>query len=255
MVGTSVSRIGFLLDRRLADQAFAGAEARLQLLAFGVGVAGEQPQIRLLGRRFVEVDDAVLHRHERRELRQNRARHGGEVALALQQARELREVRLQPVLRGVLLRRIAQVDDHFVDVVLERRDFAGRFNVDRLRQVALGHGGRDFGDGAHLRGQVGGEAIDVVGEVLPRAGDAAHVGLAAELAFGADFLRDARHFGGERAELVHHRVDGVLQLENFAADVDGDLLRQVAAGDGGRDVGDVAHLVGQVAGHRVDRSR
>ena len=29
--------------------------------------------------------------------------------------------------------------------------------------------------------------------------------------------------------------------------VDGDLLRQVAVGDGGRDLGDVAHLVGQVA--------
>ena len=41
-------------------------------------------------------------------------------------------------------------------------------------------------------------------------------GLAAELAFGADFARDARDFGGEAVELVHHRVDGVLQLENFA---------------------------------------
>ena len=194
----------------------------------------------------------MLHRHERRELRENRPRHRGEVALALQQARELREVGLQPVLRGVLLGRVAQVDDHFVDVVLEGRHFAGRFDVDRLREVALRHGGRDFRDRAHLRGEVGGEPIDVVGQVLPRAGDAAHVGLAAELTFGADFLRDARHFGGERAELVHHGVDGVLQLENLAAGVDGDLLRQVAAGDGGRDVGDVAHLVGQVAGHRVD---
>ena len=188
----------FLFDGGLADQAFAGAEARLQLLAFGVGVTGEQPQIRFLGGRFVEVDDAVLHRHERRQLRQDRARHGGEVALALQQARELREVGLQPVLRGVLFGRVAQVDDHFVDVVLEGRDFAGRFDVDRLRQVALGHGGRDFGDGAHLGRQVRGETVDVVGEVLPRAGDAAHVGLAAELTFGADFLRDARHFRRER---------------------------------------------------------
>ena len=37
------------------------------------------------------------------------------------------------------------------------------------------------------------------------------------------------------------------------ADVDGDLLGQVALGDGGRHLGDVAHLGGQVAGHGVDR--
>ena len=42
-------------------------------------------------------------------------------------------------------------------------------------------------------------------------------GLAAELAFGADLARDARHFRGEGVELVHHGVDGVLQLQNFAA--------------------------------------
>ena len=82
-----------------------------------------------------------------------------------------------------------------------------------------------------------------------------HVGLPAELAFGADFAGDAGHFGGERAELVDHRVDGVLQLEDLALHVDGDLLRQVAVGDGRGHVGDVAHLAGEVAGHEVDASR
>jgi hypothetical protein len=56
----------------------------------------------------------------------------------------------------------------------------------------------------------------VVGEVLPRARDAAHLGLTAELALGADLAGDARHLGGERAELVDHRVDRVLQLEDLA---------------------------------------
>ena len=74
-----------------------------------------------------------------------------------------------------------------------------------------------------------------------------HVGLAAELAFGADLARHARHFGGECVQLVDHRVDGFLQLANFAVHVDRDLARQVAVRDGGRDVGDVAHLAGQVA--------
>ena len=83
-------------------------------------------------------------------------------------------------------------------------------------------------------------------------GDAAHLGLAAELALGADLARHARHLGGEGVELVDHRVDGVLQLEDLALHVDGDLLRQVAVGDRRGHLGDVAHLAGEVAGHRVD---
>ena len=96
----------------------------------------------------------------------------------------------------------------------------------------------------------GGHDVDRVGEVLPGAGDAGHLGLAAELALGADLARDARDLGGERAQLIDHRVDGVLQLEDLALDVDGDLARQVAARDGGRHLGDVAHLRGEVRAHR-----
>ena len=40
-------------------------------------------------------------------------------------------------------------------------------------------------------------------------------------------------FRCEGVQLVHHRVDGVLRLENLAPHVDGDLSRQVARGDGG----------------------
>ena len=76
-------------------------------------------------------------------------------------------------------------------------------------------------------------------------------GLAAELALGADLARDARHLGGEAVELVDHRVDGVLQLQDLALDVDRDLARQVAVGDRRRHLGDVAHLAGQVGGHQV----
>ena len=121
-----------------------------------------------------------------------------------------------------------------------------------LRQVAVGDGGGDLGDVAHLAGQVAGHQVDVVGQVLPGAGDALDLGLAAELALGADLAGDAGHLGGEAVELVDHRVDGVLQLEDLALDVDGDLLGEVAVGDGGGDLGDVAHLAGEVAGHAVD---
>ena len=142
--------------------------------------------------------------------------------------------------------------DHGVEGFLQLQDFAAHVDGDLARQVAAGDGGGHLGDVADLAGQVAGHRVDDVGQVLPGAGDARHLRLAAELAFGADFARHARHFGGEGVELVDHGVDGVLQLENFAAHVDRDLARQVAARHGGRDLGDVAHLAGEVRGHGVD---
>ena len=131
---------------------------------------------------------------------------------------------------------------HGVDGVFELENFALHVHRDLARQVAARHGRGHFGDVAHLAGQVAGHEVDVVGQILPGAGHAGHLRLAAQLAFGADFARHARHFAGERVELVHHGVDGVLQLENFALHVHRDLARQVAAGDRGGDFGDVAHL-------------
>jgi len=37
----------------------------------------------------------------------------------------------------------------------------------------------------------------------------------------ADFARDAVTSAAERAQLIDHRVDGVLQFEEFAFDIDG----------------------------------
>src|SRR5262249_5664172 len=91
--------------------------------------------------------------------------------------------------------------------------------------------------------------------ILPSAADVTDLGLAAELAFGADLARDPGDFGGETAQLIDHGVDRVFELENLAAHVDSNLLRQIAVGDGDSDVSDVAHLGGQVAGHHVDAFR
>src|SRR5207302_5803315 len=99
-----------------------------------------------------------------------------------------------------------------------------------LSEVALGYGSCDLGDVADLTGEVAGHEVDVVGEVLPRAADAFDLGLTAELAFGADLACHACDLVGERGELVDHGVDGVLQLEDLALDVDGDLLAEVASG-------------------------
>ena len=98
-----------------------------------------------------------------------------------------------------------------------------------------------------------GHEVDVVGQILPCSGNAGNLRLAAKLSVGSHFARHARHFAGERVQLIHHGVDGVLQFENFALHVDRDLAAQVAAGHGRCDFGNVSHLRRQVAGHRVYR--
>ena len=110
----------------------------------------------------------------------------------------------------------AELIHHGIDGVLQFEDLALHVDRDLLGEVAGGHRLGHVGDVAHLGRQVAGHGVDAVGQVLPGAGHALHVGLAAQLAFGADLARHARHLGGERSELIHHRVDGVLQLENLA---------------------------------------
>src|SRR5439155_1434579 len=123
---------------------------------------------------------------------------------------------------------------------------------DLLREVAVCDRGRDVGDVAYLVREVAGERIDVVRQLLPHAAHPGDVGLPAELALRTHFLGDARDLGGERAELVDHRVDGVLHLGDLAPDVDRDLLGEVAVRDCGGDLRDVPDLRRQVRGERVD---
>src|SRR6185436_18208085 len=149
-------------------------------------------------------------------------------------------------------REARELIDHRVDDVLQLQDLALDVDGDLLGEVAVGHGLGHVGDVAHLAGEVAGHEVHVVGEVLPGPGHAAHVGLAAQLAFRAHLAGHARDLRGEGAQLVHHRVDRLLQLQDLAAHVDGDLLGEVAVGHGRGDLGDVAHLAGQVPGHEVD---
>ena len=137
-------------------------------------------------------------------------------------------------------------------VFFQLQNFAAHVDRDLAREVASGNGRGDFGDVADLVRQVRSHGVDGIRQILPDAAHAFHLGLSAELAFRADFAGHARHFAGEGVELIHHGVDGVLQLENFAAHIDRDLAREIAVGHGGRDFGDVADLSGQVAGHGVD---
>ena len=77
--------------------------------------------------------------------------------------------------------------------------------------------------------------------------------LPAKLPFGSHFAGHACDFGGERVQLVHHGVDGFFQQQNFATHIHCNFLGEIAACDRRRDLGNVSHLAGQVAGHRIDR--
>src|SRR5215475_1439748 len=143
--------------------------------------------------------------------------------------------------------------DHRVDGVLQCKNLAPHVDCDLAREVSLCDGGRHFRNVADLAGQVRRHEVDAVGEVLPGAGDAGHRRLAAELSFGPHLSRDARHLGGEAVELVDHRVDGFLQLQDLALHIDGDLARKITTRDRRRDLGDVADLRSEVCSHRVHR--
>ena len=123
--------------------------------------------------------------------------------------------------------------------------------------------GRHLGDVADLDVRFAGHEVDVVGQVLPGAGDALDLRLAAQLALGADFARDAGDFRGERAELVHHRVDDLGRAQELAGqrpavDLERHALRQVALrhrADDARDFGGRLHQVRDQRVDRLDRGR
>ena len=94
--------------------------------------------------------------------------------------------------------------------------------------------------------QVTGHEIHIVRQILPSAGNAFDLRLAAQFSFGADFTRDARDFRSEGAKLIDHGVDGIFEFEEFAADVHGDFLGQVAIGNRRGYGGNVADLGSQV---------
>ena len=100
--------------------------------------------------------------------------------------------------------------------------------------------------------------FDALGEVLPNTGHLAHLRLAAELAVGAHFTRDASYFGGEHAQLLDHGVDDVrraqeLALERAPVHIERHRLQQIAAGDRRHGAGDRGGRPQQIVDERVDR--
>ncbi len=120
-----------------------------------------------------------------------------------------------------------------------RRTSTVIFAAKRGQPLAIG-GRRPGGDGAHPIGQVRGQEVHVVGEVLPGAGHARHLGLAAQLALDTHLAGHRHHLLGEGAQRVGHGVDGVGQGRDPATwrQHGRDLLGEVAVRRRrGRDLG------------------
>ena len=148
--------------------------------------------------------------------------------------------------------------DHRVHGVLELEHLALHVHRDLLREVALRHRRGHLDDVAHLVGQVARHEVHRVGQVAPGPGHALHLGLAAELALGADLARHARDLVGERGELVDHRVHRradaqELALHGLALDRQRHLLGQVALGHCHQHASDLGRRAHEVVDQRVDR--
>src|SRR5687768_16564147 len=111
----------------------------------------------------------------------------------------------------------AQLVHHRIDGVFELEDFAAHVYRNLARKVPIGDGRGDFGDVADLRRQVAGHEVDRVRQILPDSAHAFYFSLSTQFSFRAHFACHARHFAGERAELIHHRIDCDLQFQDFAA--------------------------------------
>ena len=238
--------------RHLADQRLAEPELAGRADIGPQAVPCDQAQPGIIAGRVSEEERAVLRPDQGDELVHDELGDGRKIAVALHQPGDAGETGLQPLLLMVGLRGLPQRLDHRVDVVLELGDLALGLYRNGPGEVAGGHGAGHRGDCPHLAGQVAGQLVDVLRQPLPGAGHALDLGLAAKPSLAADLPRDAGDLGGEGRQLVDHRVDGGLQLQDLPARVDVDPLRQVALGDGSGDLCDVAHLAGQVGRHRVD---
>ena len=76
--------------------------------------------------------------------------------------------------------------------------------------------------------------------------------LTTKFTFRTDLKSDTCDLCSQCTKSDNHSIYSVLQVQNFTAGIDVDLLGQIAEGDGFRDRRDTAHLICQVGGQFVD---
>ncbi len=153
--------------------------------------------------------------------------------------------------RRNLVRECRECVGHAVDSFCQCSNFAFGFNRQLLGKIAVGHGRHHFYDTPYLVSKVVSHYVHVVRQIFPGTCNTRNLCLAAKFTFGSHFTCHTSYLGREAVQLIHHRVDRVLQLQNFSAYVDGNLARQVAARNSGGYLCNTAHLVGKVGRHYV----
>src|SRR5207253_6986875 len=103
---------------------------------------------------------------------------------------------------GDLVGEATELVDHGVDRVLELRHLALGLDRDLLGEVAPGDRRGHLRDVADLAGEVAGQLVDVVGQVLPGARDALDMRLPALHAPGTHLSCHPGYLVGEGAELL-----------------------------------------------------
>ena len=115
--------------RALADQPLAQLQMRRIAVQHVIRIGGQQLQRGIRAARLHLIDHAMMRTDQGSEFRQQHAAHRGQIALALQHVGEARQIGLEPVLLGIAIGGQSQIADHRIDVVLQFRHFAARFDL------------------------------------------------------------------------------------------------------------------------------
>ena len=102
--GKSVISMRALFGGALADEAFSHPQLPQMTICAIASEGGEQHQSSAESSDLHLINHALLSIHQRRQLGKQHSAYGGQIALALQHAGKPSEVRLEPVLFGVVCR-------------------------------------------------------------------------------------------------------------------------------------------------------
>ena len=92
----------------------------------------------------------------------------------------------EPVLSGAFFGRLAEIPDHFINVVLQGNDFTRCLNGG-ARKIPFRYRGCDFRNSADLRCEIRSEMVHIIRKVAPCSGRTGNICLAAQFLFHTDF--------------------------------------------------------------------
>ena len=116
-------------QRSLSYQALAKLKQSFQSALFSTGIARHELKLWFSPRLVHNVENSLLGGNHRSEFRQDQFTNSQQISLALQHARKLCKISLEPILLLISQCRVFQIADHLVDVVLHCRDLTLRSHL------------------------------------------------------------------------------------------------------------------------------